>query len=205
MFHFQNTQIGKKRGFRQILDKILLHHDSLREIEKHITIYEQRNTIRLHIELPVSMTITLSDGKSDSFACKSTNFSETGVLINFWVQSEYWKLLELRLEKADVNYRFIKPEEIAGIEIEGSIRHHMKKISKRNQLVELEMGIENRNVRPEDHRKIKHYIDKQILVSLEDDIRIIEDKKTTHELSESDLKIYDFLLKEHARIGKGLE
>ncbi|MFC1555986.1 hypothetical protein ACFL67_02780 [candidate division KSB1 bacterium] len=196
MFNFQIAQIGKDKGFWKFVQKLTGGTDVVKEIEKRAKEREKRQWIRVYIELPVRLEIQMQDGRKETFEGKSTNLSESGLLVNFWIRDQIWKLLESNIDSVRLYYRFPRPKAISGDMIEGSIMRHVKKINRRNQLIELELGIHNINIGSQEKDKITGFVNRHVKDSIEEDLLNIKKIKEARNLSELEEKMYQFLMKE---------
>ncbi|MCP4726175.1 MAG: hypothetical protein GY863_14120 [bacterium] len=190
---FRISRIGIEKGFASLLKKF---HSSEKIRNQDEDESENRKFLRVYVQLPAILEIELPGSKPETFVGQVYDVSTGGVHLNFWIKKEFMKRLDRDREKFIVRYRFISPEQIAGDFIIGKIMRHISKLDKKKKLIELRLGVENREIPEVEKRKIELFINSRVIEAIDHDLEKMDKIKLDRELTDPENTLYTNLQEE---------
>lgn len=196
----------RKNADKYAKEKALLIHTNdlfrsqspLNDLEEHTSFNRKRKAVRIFLAHPVEVIISEAGGKDTAIRGKSINVSEGGVLIDTDMESTYWNHLESIIKDHPITYMFINHDALAGDEIEGKVRRHLRKSENKNKKVEIELAIQHRSGSIDHKFNLLQFINNSIIESINKDIEHIEKLMEKRKLTKQEQKIYDLLLTEYS-------
>lgn len=187
------TKIGLDTGFFHFFKNKEKSNDE----ENHYSAgMENRHHLRIYVDLPVMVELTLPGREPEIFIGRSFDLSEGGIYMNFWVKKELINDIEEQVKDIKVRYKFMSPDELSEEYIHAIVRRNLTRLHKKKSLIELNIGLQNVDVPMKTGQKILEFINTKAMDALQVDIAHFEDIKQERELNESEQKVYDNLLKE---------